>query len=952
MEASVGLVVALLKNLVPRLFSLAEKKYNLYKRFPGVVTYLVNKVPYIAAALQQLGQNGQLVEELNQLAHDIEDCIDHTNYRELQKEQGMLVNSRNGKSIEELDKEMVRLKTEVQRLQPIIDDALKKEMDRLLMPNASGTPHRQSSLDRLVLPEELFGMKVPMKELREQLIEGEPKQLKVISIVGFCGLGKTILAHELYESLDGKKFKERAWVSAAHGDSRELLREILRQLQMPPQETSDVLQLSVDLRDHLGNKKYFIVIDDMRTDLWNTIKSSFPSNDSSRIVVTTRFQSVATICSRSTNGYIHKIGRLNQEHSKLLFQQKACPMEDLNYPEQDSADILKKCDGQPLALTTVGEFMKKEGLPKGHVCQKACDLLRFHLHSDHTLKRLYDLLINDYTSLPTHDHKACLLYFAMFPSDHPIRTKKLMRRWFAEGLLKSSNSGCDPAVENLKILMDHNIIQPINVSNNTDVRTCRTYGMMHEYITLMSHSENTNALFGDGSFQPKRVRRVSLRDSIITDANLEHKLPLVRSLIVIGNADNAMLDFNKYQLLKVLDLEQCTNMQNEKHLHELCNLLLLRYLSLGAGVTKLPKKIKQLKLLETLDLRKSDVRILRPEVIKLPNLVHLFGKKLKLQKKVVLASGQCKLQTLAGFLVEESKEFAELMSQMKKLRKVKIWCESSVTYTNLQEAIQNFIDDVDKSANDPRSLSIHFEGCSEDLLEGLHGSCYLASLKLHGQLLKLPRFVKELRGLTELCLQSATKFTDDLLTALCDLKYLKYLKLIAKEIDEIIIEDGKLRTLLWVCYVLECPTFPKIEEGAMPNLESLQLLCKDVDGLSDIQIKCFTHLKEVILDDRVTNDTKLTWVKVAKEHPNRPKVLLLKRLDPPGNDRGEDSAFPGATENEIIGCPVLPEEPVQDTDSQMTPGEANSAIYDTTGPPVVFAALPGLSISGNDPMAY
>lgn len=46
-------------------------------------------------------------------------------------------------------------------------------------------------------------------------------------------------------------------------------------------------------------------------------------------------------------------------------------MTDLDYPQPDSAAILKKCDGQPLALTTVGEFMQKEGWPKGPVCQEA-----------------------------------------------------------------------------------------------------------------------------------------------------------------------------------------------------------------------------------------------------------------------------------------------------------------------------------------------------------------------------------------------------------------------------------------------------------------------------------------------------------------------------------------------------------------------------------------------------
>jgi len=103
----------------------------------------------------------------------------------------------------------------------------------------------------------LVGIKPPLDELLEQLseFEGQPKQLKVISIVGFCGLGKTILARELYNSVIGKQFDERAWVSAVHGDPIKLLIEILKELQKPPPDTSDVYQLSTDLRNFLNNKR-------------------------------------------------------------------------------------------------------------------------------------------------------------------------------------------------------------------------------------------------------------------------------------------------------------------------------------------------------------------------------------------------------------------------------------------------------------------------------------------------------------------------------------------------------------------------------------------------------------------------------------------------------------------------------------------------------------------------
>jgi len=115
----------------------------------------------------------------------------------------------------------------------------------------------ESSLNQHVLPDDLVGIDAPLEELLEQLAEadGQPKQLKVISIVGFCGLGKTILARELYNSEVGKQFEERAWVSGAHGDPGKLLSDILCQLHKPYLVTSNVDRLSIDLGNYLNNKR-------------------------------------------------------------------------------------------------------------------------------------------------------------------------------------------------------------------------------------------------------------------------------------------------------------------------------------------------------------------------------------------------------------------------------------------------------------------------------------------------------------------------------------------------------------------------------------------------------------------------------------------------------------------------------------------------------------------------
>jgi disease resistance protein RPM1 len=321
------------------------------------------------------------------------------------------------------------------------------------------------------------------------------------------------------------------------------------------------------------------------------------------------------------------------------------------------------------------------------------------------------------------------------------------------------------------------------------------------------------------------------------------------------------------------------------------------------------------------------VKVLPIEVILLPSLIHLFGK-FKISDKVkrmselqnFLMSGQCNLETVAGFVTDHSEGFPQIMSHMKKLRKVKIWCGMTASSTNLsylEHAIQKFIHDEKEDSHESRSLSLHFdEDCCEDILNSLKEPCYLRSLKITSKLLELPRFVKALRGLRELCL-SSTILTASLLAALSELRSLQYLKLIADQLEEFIIKDQAFPRLLRICFVLQCRALPKINKGALPYLMSLQLICKDLVGLAGMKIEHLRCLKEVTLDPRVTPETREAWEKAAREHPNRPKVLLLKTIDPTESEHTDHSVDSEPEEHEIVECSVDLKEPEQFVGSQM-----------------------------------
>lgn len=108
----------------------------------------------------------------------------------------------------------------------------------------------------------LVGMAKPKEELL-QLLRGAPggqqQQLRVVCIVGRCGVGKTTLARAIYDDpVVVEQFTHRAWVvatgSEGAADPRALLNKILQDLH----GGTDVIA-TTDLRDILADKRYYVL---------------------------------------------------------------------------------------------------------------------------------------------------------------------------------------------------------------------------------------------------------------------------------------------------------------------------------------------------------------------------------------------------------------------------------------------------------------------------------------------------------------------------------------------------------------------------------------------------------------------------------------------------------------------------------------------------------------------
>lgn len=257
------LVSGFIKAILPKLLSLAEEKYKLHKSFKDDITFLAKELRMIVGAIDDelsalTDDHGAVqrlsIEDLRELAHGIEDCID-----------GLMYVQKQNKSVLKNMRVRLKLAEEMQRLRKLAEETYQRNQRYTVLGRQPSTLESSSIScplsDPRILDMDLVGMDGPRDELLEQLaeVEEQPKQLKVLAIVGFCGLGKTALAAQVYNraTCDGR-FQRHAWVCAAHKPPAEVLTDMLRDLDAgvgSSQTTSDIGQLCVDLRKQLDKKR-------------------------------------------------------------------------------------------------------------------------------------------------------------------------------------------------------------------------------------------------------------------------------------------------------------------------------------------------------------------------------------------------------------------------------------------------------------------------------------------------------------------------------------------------------------------------------------------------------------------------------------------------------------------------------------------------------------------------
>uniref|UniRef100_A0A8R7QNP7 Disease resistance protein RPM1 n=2 Tax=Triticum urartu TaxID=4572 RepID=A0A8R7QNP7_TRIUA len=709
---------------------------------------------------------------------------------------------------------------------------------------------------------------------------GQPdnKCCTVISVWGMGGLGKTSLVRSIYRSQELGGWK-RAWATALRPFKPEvLLRDLALQLQNTIQEdpvgattgaqkksisVMNLQELKEELARVLKMKRCLVVLDDiLSTSEWELVKSCL--YNAGRIIVTTRENGIAKHCSVEDKNRYH-LGGLKEDAALDLLKKKVfkdnSEKTDLVPAMMEQARlILQKCDGLPLAISTIGGFLATK--PKNAIeWKKMSDGINTELEINSELRTIKTILMRSYDGLPYH-LKSAFLYLSIFQEDQRIRWGRLVRRWTAEGYSRDMHGmiAIELCRRYFDELLDRSMILP---GEGTDrysqkINSCQLHDMIREICISKAREENLVLTLEEGcclSDTQGAIRHLVIGSNWKRDKDvLESKLDLshVRSLTVFGEWRSFFISDNM-RFVRVLDLEDTLGLRDH-HLDQIGQLRHLKYLSLRGccRILCLPNSFQNLRHLETLDVRGTHISELPTTITNLRKLQHLRADcDWDREHGVVLPKGIGKLKALhsLGFFDVSGrnenatiKEFGELTQ----LRKLKVGGLSCRNISELWSAIAGH--------NQLQSLSVKISNSGKDLLDGCLGEdllppSSLESLALHGKLVNVTKWIHTLQNLSKLVLRFSRLEQDDAIQVIGVLPNIVVLRLQSDSFrgTQLHFQRSSLPSLM----VLDLCCSENLqsvlfEEDTMPKLELLHIgVCrklKDISGLPALK-----SLKEIQL---------------------------------------------------------------------------------------------------------
>ncbi|VAH12303.1 unnamed protein product [Triticum turgidum subsp. durum] len=783
------------------------------------------------------------VGEIRTLAIQIEDVADEFTYKlEDCKHGGFACKAR--KRLKHI-KTWYRLAAKFQEIEAKLEDANRRKKYYTVRSSPATRSVSQSQALHFTRDEDLVGIEENKGKLVEWLIPGsgdgddlEQSSSKVTTVWGMPGVGKTTLVDHVYNTVK-LDFDAAAWVTVSESYSPEdLLKKIATEFRIAVDVANiEMRVLAKSIHNHLQGKKYILVMDDVwDAHAWLEIRKVFPtSNCTCRFVITSRKYEVSCL---ATGDHTIHLEPLKAHHSWVLFCKGAfwndvdqqCPPE----LQELASKFLAKCQGLPIAIACIGRLLsckpqtpaEWENVYRGLDSQLTKDVM----------PDCHMILKVSLEDLP-YDLKNCFLYCALLPEDYVLRRKVTTRQWIAAGFIrgKEENNKLEEVAEGyLTELVNRSLLKVVERNHLGRLKHCR----MHDVIRLVALNKAKEERFGEvyngssaGAFSVEGARRITVLGENLEQLSRSGATHL-RVLHVFGtyiNTDLLKPILTSSKLMSTLDL-QGTRIKMLPS--EVFNLFNLRYLGIrDTEIESLPEEVGRLQNLEVLDASRSKLTYFPNNVVRLQKLRYLMASidgghdRLEIGNisVVKVPSGMQHLARLRSLkFVKASSEFLREVAALTELRSFSVSNVRSEQTSDLSNAISRM------------SHLIHLEivAATENevlRLEGLHLPPTLSWLGIAGQLEKTstPQLFSSwshLNNLTRLDL-AFSNIDEDNFSYLCVLSGLHFLSLAkafgGKRLD---FHAGSFPELTNL-YILGATQLSqvKIEEGAMQNLTHLWL---------------------------------------------------------------------------------------------------------------------------------
>ncbi|XP_044333865.1 putative disease resistance RPP13-like protein 1 [Triticum aestivum] len=470
-------------------------------------------------------------------------------------------------------------------------------------------------------------------------------RVKVVSIVGPGGMGKSTLAKKVFAQEAIKvEFKTRIWLGITRRfDKAELLRAAITHAGGKHGGERDESMLETALTDALLANRFLLVLDDVWSDrAWKEVLqvpvvNAGRRHPGSRVLVTTRNEDVAFRMGASGSDQIH-VSKLDEDDAWSLLKKQLPQLQDdeshFDQLKDVGMKIIEKCDGLPLAIKVMGGLLSTR-----HPSEREWEIvlnknLEWEEHgSQEELNYSVHLSYDDLSP----ELKQCFLYYSLFPKGSEFLEDIAISMWVSEGFVQADERSESDQLDLEEIgaeyhreLVARNLLET-NESAESGwayimhdvVRSFARFVAREEALVVLKEQTDIRSLLSHN----QRIRRLSMKlTNSVLEWDILEKLESLRTLVIAcnfkpGSGSGPSLA-SSFASLRALDISFADCDWLVDHLSQLRH---LRYLSFTqTDVSRLPHDIHKMKFLEHIALfncRKLDK--LPDGIVKLGRLRYL-----------------------------------------------------------------------------------------------------------------------------------------------------------------------------------------------------------------------------------------------------------------------------------------------------------------------------------------